>query len=262
MPIKSHPLIDLDDSTIYQWREVIAETARSRRIFVLSDTETTCNQKKTADGRFNRVLEWSMIVCVENEDKTLSLLHDKKERPIYIDQPINFLATEPGLQKLTKSTTKVQPEALKTHGITPAYLMGESEGEHGRVLLPHEAPNFKTVMAGVKSLFSEMSYSRPQEAPVMMFFNAPFDVGFLELEAELWEIPNVQSYFAIVDLLVLVKKHCDFLKKKSLDSAYEWAEKVCSDYQHIERPYHSALVDSSIMLPVYNAIVKTASLNR
>ena len=66
---------------------------------------------------------------------------------------------------------------------------------------------------------------------------------------------NIQSYFAVVDLLALVKKHCGFLKKKSLDDAYEWAKDVCPEYGQIERPYHSALVDSSMMLPVYNAVI-------
>lgn len=256
MSEKKSPLLSVDDSTIYKWREVIAEASQSQRIYVLSDTETTSNQKKTPDGLFNRVVEWSMAVCVEGDDGMLSLLLDKKGKPIAIDEPINFLAVEPGYSKLAKSTSRIPPDAVNVHGITPEYLMGEAEGKEGRGMLPQEAPNFKAVMSAVKSLFSEMSYTRPDEAPVMMFYNAPFDVGFLELEAELWEMPNIQSYFAIVDLAVLVKRHCGFLKKKTLDAAYEWGAQQCPEIENIERPYHSALTDSTMMLPVYNAVIK------
>tara|TARA_B100000929_G_scaffold8378_1_gene7140 strand:- start:90894 stop:91682 length:789 start_codon:yes stop_codon:yes gene_type:complete len=255
MPEKKSSLIDVDDSLIYRWRDLISEISKEKRIFVLSDTETTCNQRKTNNGLFNRVLEWSMIVCTENQDGTLSLLHDEKGKPVFIDQPINFLSISPGLSKLEKSTTRVQPGAFKTHGISTEYLLGESEGGLGRGKLSQEAPNFKTVMAAVKTLFSGMSYASPRECPVISFYNAPFDIGFLDVESELWEVPNIQSYFAVVDLLDLVKKHCGFLKKRSLDDAYTWAKDICPEYGQIERPYHSALVDSSMMLPVYNAVI-------
>lgn len=46
MPEKKSSLIDVDDSLIYRWRDLISEISKEKRIFVLSDTETTCNQRK------------------------------------------------------------------------------------------------------------------------------------------------------------------------------------------------------------------------
>lgn len=253
--VNPEKLVDIDDETICHWREVIAEASLNQRVILLSDTETTGLYKVTQDNLFNRVVEWSFLVCVEREDGTLCVLRDQRGNPIQLDQPIDFLAISPSSPKLLKSTLSIEKGSADTHGITEDYLGGGEGGLLGRPPLPHQAPHFKAVFDVAKMMFSGMAYHTPATTPVLMFYNAPFDVGFLNLECELWRVPPIESYFCILDLMTLAKRYCTSVQNKTLDSVYQWSTEILPVDDKILRPYHSAIVDSEMMLNVYNAII-------
>lgn len=252
--------INFPDKKLSDWQESLAEYARQYgAIYAVSDTETTgvlIIDKKT--NKFNRLLEWSICFAYECNGFLKPCL-DSQGEAIVIDEPINpFVHSSPPKPKQKLSVHTVPPDSTDVHGITDDFLFGNDEGEKGRPKLEYCAPNFSTVYDCVRSLFSEPVLKSGDIPIILVFHKAKFDIGFLNHECETWELPLIESIFGVVDTLKLAEKvfrKAELNGSYSLDSLYEYGkEKYPELINHIDRPIHSALIDSMILLDVYNII--------
>lgn len=266
-------LLNITTAKIMNWQACLQRYARThKKLFAVSDTETTgtstyCGVKDVV----HRVLEWSIVFCVEDEDGILSPCVDEAGEHIAINEPINPFAYPGRSPKSKKTISEIPIEAINVHGITMEYLFGMSavEDENGVLLreqLKAPAPSFETVFESVQLLLSFPEYLSTECPVIIVFHNSArkstdasiFDVRFLTNESELWEMSPLESYFYPIDTARLAAQviHKSVAKRYTLDSLHELGRSFYPDkIKNVERPFHSSLVDSYVLIEVYNAII-------
>ena len=84
----------------------------------------------------------------------------------------------------------------------------------------------------------------------LVIHNAPFDLSFLDAELGLLDLPEMTSYCAVVDTLVMAKElHPG--KRNNLDA-------LCERYaiDNAKRTLHGALLDAELLAEVYLAMTR------
>lgn len=272
--ISSPALSSVSPERLDRWRKILEEKSLTQKTFYLvSDTETTGTQIYEEQSKeFNRVLEWGMVLCEATPDGLLKPMLDEDGSPIVINEPINFFI-EPRKNKKQKSSVKhIDPKSTKVHGLTIEYLFakpcevntltadgGLAENEADiRPPLAQCAAYFEMVFFALQRLFNFSAYMQAEITVHVVFHNAPFDVGFLNHEMEMAEHPPLESFFIPLDTL---KKAQRIIPSKelpsgySLDSLFEFGKSRYPDHiKDLDRPYHGALIDSMILVEVWNTI--------
>jgi DNA polymerase III subunit epsilon len=166
---------------------------------IVLDTETTGLSPETG----HRLIE---IGCVELVDRRL---------------------TGNNFHQYLHPERDIDPEALKVHGITSAFLA--------------DKPRFAEIAAAFLRYISDAE---------LIIHNAPFDVGFLNHELQRWHpgLPTIAERGAVCDTLVLAR-HRHPGQRNSLDA-------LCKRYQidNTQRTLHGALLDAEILAEVYLAM--------
>lgn len=253
-------LINCTEEMQLEWSKRLEEAALEYgHLYICSDTETTGTQRIDQTTRaFARVLEWSMSFRVLNDDNVLVPVLDKKGRPIELDQAINPFIEEQVTKKQKMSITYVPKDGIGTHGITEEYLFGNEPGQGGREALPHCAPPFSEVFFALQRMMNFPSYLNAEVPVYMVFHNADFDVGFLNQEMEMISQSPLESYFIPLDTLVQAKKLIqknEIADGYTLDSVFQWSKaKYPEHIKDMDRPIHTALIDSLILSEVFSAL--------
>mgnify|MGYP001277818372 FL=1 len=258
-PDSKFKLINCTEEMQLEWSKRLEEAAcEYGHLYICSDTETTGTQRIDQTTRkFARVLEWSMSFRVLNEDNILVPVLDKKGRPIELDQAINPFIEEQITKKQKMSITHIPKDGIGTHGITEEYLFGNEPGEGGREQLPHCAAPFSEVFYALQRMMNFPAYLKAEVPVYMVFHNADFDVGFLNQEMEMINQAPIESYFIPLDTLVQSKKliQKNEIDGYTLDSIFKWSkEKYPEKIQDMDRPIHTALIDSLILSEVFSAL--------
>ena len=114
-------------------------------------------------------------------------------------------------------------EALKVHGITSEFLK--------------DKPKFEAVAADL------LDYLKDAE---LVIHNAPFDLGFLDMELRLIGQPKLRDFVAgVIDTLVMAKELYPG-KRNSLDALCDRLE-----VDNSGRALHGALLDAELLADVY-----------
>lgn len=114
-------------------------------------------------------------------------------------------------------------EALKVHGITTEFLK--------------DKPKFEAIAADL------LDYLKDAE---LVIHNAPFDLGFLDMELSLIGKPRLRSFVCnVIDTLVMAKEMYPG-KRNSLDALCDRLE-----VDNSGRALHGALLDAELLADVY-----------
>jgi DNA polymerase-3 subunit epsilon len=162
---------------------------------IVLDTETTGLDYASGD----RIIE---VGCIELLDRRLTTRH---------------------FHHYVNPERDSDPEALKVHGLTTAFLS--------------DKPKF----ADIAEAFCD--FIRGAE---LIIHNAPFDLGFLNAELARLGLPPVESIAtSVIDTLVMVREIIPF-GHRSLDA-------LCRHYEvsNTHRHLHGALVDAALLADVY-----------
>src|ERR1700761_1861414 len=120
------------------------------------------------------------------------------------------------------------PGALAVHGLTTEFL--SDKPKFGEI-----ADQFRDFIQGAD----------------LIIHNAPFDIGFLDVEFALLGLPQVSTYCGeIIDTLARAKQMCPG-KRNSLDA-------LCDRFgiSNAHRTLHGALLDSELLAEVYLAMTR------
>lgn len=247
--------VDLDN-----WRQEIEQLSLTHKeLYLVSDTETTGTLIVDSVSKlFNRVLEWGMVLCIKDEQDLLSPVIDSKGRPIIINEPINPFIEPIKNKRQLLSTKSIDKESTQVHGLTLNYLFGKEDGLAGRPSLKAPAPYFEMVFFALQRLFNFSAFLQGDLTVYLVFHNAPFDIGFLNHEMELAEAPPIESFFIPLDTLRMAKKIIakeDIPEGYSLDNIFAFGQTHYPDHiKETARPYHGALIDSFILMEVWNVL--------
>jgi len=251
--------INFNHNKLSDWRDTISSYAQEYgNLYLVSDTETTdVNLFDPVSGKLNRVLEWGICFCYKDENGYLNVCKDSSGEIIGIDEPINPFISDIKVRGKV-SVTEPHPESIPIHGLTLEYLFGEGESPNKRTRLPITgAPTFEVVFDLFRELVDVPPLKYGQVTMTSVFHNSPFDMRFLNSECSCAKLPPPESFFNVLDTKALAE--ATIIKKDigsyTLDSIYEYGKKNYPDLiTDIERPYHSAMVDSLILVQVYNII--------
>lgn len=246
-----------------EWRDTLSSYAQEYgNIYIVSDTETTdVNLFDFSTGFLHRVVEWALCFCYKDKDGYLNLCKDSKDRVICIDEPINPFISD-SKSKGKTSVSDMGEGSVDVHGLTVEYLFGEGKSPKNRPMLNPEygAPTFSVVMDLLQEITNSPPLSDGSVLITAVFHNQSFDMKFLNSEAEWISSPPLESFFRVEDTMTLVK---DVLLKKvdveshKLDDIYKYGQDNYPELtSNTDRPYHSAMVDSLILVQAYNVIHK------
>lgn len=248
------------------WREKLAEYAlKYGEIYAVSDTETSDKTiVSEKNGLFNRLLEWSICFCYKDEDGMLRHCVDNNGDMIFVDELSNpFIDNKNKNIKNLKTIKNIPQGSIDVHHITLPYLFAEESSE-GRPKLDYPAAPFTEVFSLVMSLLDSAIFKEAKALVHLMFHNAPFDVRFLNHECETSNLSPIESFFGIIDTQVFAASVItkEEIKTYSLDNIYLFGkENYPQLIEDTDRPIHSALLDSLILVEVYNVIAHHAKVN-
>lgn len=241
------------------WRDTLEEYANVYgSLYAVSDTETTSNTViSKVTGLFERVLEWSICFCYKDKDGYLREIKDENGELIVLNEPMNpFLSVDKKMPKQKLSVKDIHPESIEVHGITLDYVFGVSGGEFNRPKLKSVAPTFEAVLETCLSLLDFNSYKFADIVVYLVFHNAPFDVRFLNSECDMYGLPKIESFFGVIDTQDLCAQILS-VNRMSLDSLYSFGKENYPELiEKVERPFHSSLIDSCILIQAYNVLNK------
>lgn len=286
-PLTASKLINANEVIIDKWRAQLEKHSLTRKeIYLVSDTETSgtmviCPKTKL----FNRVLEWSFIVCEKSENGLLYPLKDDDGEIIKFNEPINPFVEPIKTKKQQLSIKEIDPESTEVHGIDVYYLFATNKtskindetdtGNENKIVsnqednstqesgilrepLPHCAPYFELVWCAVQRLFNFSRYLGGEVSVFFVFYNASFDIRFLNNEMSLIDNPPIESFFIPLDALKTANtllKGKGLVPNLKLDSIYEFGlQRYPESIKKIERPYHASYIDSLILLEAINTL--------
>lgn len=120
------------------------------------------------------------------------------------------------------------PGALQVHGLTTHFLK--------------DKPKFNQITAEFMAFI---------EGAELIIHNAPFDVGFLDLELGLAKLKSLDNYCATITDTLKIAKDLHPGKRNNLDA-------LCDRYQidNSKRTLHGALLDAELLADVYLAMTR------
>lgn len=266
--IKEPALRSVDHQKLDAWRQYLEEKSiHQNTLYLVSDTETSGTMIYEEDKKeFNRVLEWALIVCEKNEQGLMIPIVTPSGDHIIINEPINPFIEPIKNKKQQASIKTISEESTGIHGLTMEYLFGLPDA--GKVAVDKKgmtrpaadkpAAYFEMVIFALQRLFNFTAYLNGDLTVHLVFHNAPFDIGFLNHEMEMAEHSPIESFFIPLDTLKLAKL---IIPKKyitegySLDSLFKFGLSRYPDViKEQDRPFHGALIDSFILIEVWNTI--------
>jgi DNA polymerase-3 subunit epsilon len=141
---------------------------------------------------------------------------------------VNRRLTGNHLHRYVNPERDIDAGAMQVHGITPEFL--------------HDKPRF----AGIAREFVDFIHGAE-----LIIHNAPFDVGFLNMELRLLEMPLLNTWCeGVVDTLAMAKSlHPG--QRNNLDA-------LCKRYgvDNASRTLHGALIDCELLAAVYLALTR------
>jgi DNA polymerase-3 subunit epsilon len=123
---------------------------------------------------------------------------------------------------------EIDPAAQEVHGITSDFL--------------HDKPRFKEIASDFIKFVKEA---------ILIIHNAPFDIGFINMELGLIEMPPIEE--AVADVIDTLKMAKDMRpgQRNNLDA-------LCRFYNidNSQRSLHGALLDAQLLAEVYLAMTR------
>lgn len=264
----SLPLVNIDEEKILKWSKVLEKIAlKYGEIYLISDTETTGTQIVDPKTKlFSRVLEWSIAFAYKDAEGIYHQILDDAGVPIEIDEPINPFIEKAHSKKQKQSINYIPKETVEVHGITEEYLFGEDNNLRRPRLTTPAAP-FVFVFQALTNLLNFPAFRDGTATIYLVFHNADFDVRFLNHEMDMNGLPPIESYFLIIcsekDLATKLLSKKEVANYK-LDTLFEFmVKRYPEQVTPLERPLHTALGDSLILLQTMNGLsLKLKELNQ
>ena len=165
-------------------------------------------------------------IVLDTETTGLSAKHGDRVIEIACLELIDFKPTGRVLHHYLNPQRACQPEAVKVHGITDAFLQ--------------DKPTFAELAGDILAFVA---------GSTLVIHNAPFDLGFLNAELQQLQRPTIERQVAgVVDTLALARQH--FAKQRnSLDGL---CERFGVDLS--ARGLHGALLDAQLLAEVYRRL--------
>jgi|AntDeeMinimDraft_5_1070356.scaffolds.fasta_scaffold12275_2 DNA polymerase III epsilon subunit-like protein len=272
----SGKLVNFKESKLESWRSLLSAAAREYgNIYIFIDTETTGTSTFDDNlAQYHRVLEFSCVFTYRDRDGFCHVIKDQRGSPVCIDEPMNpFVDADSSKSAIAKkSVNKLSEDNIRVHGLSIPFLFGEEEGPapFRRSQLKHPAPSYTQVFDAFSKLISFDGYMDDNIDIYGVFHNAPFDLRFLNQESDIFQKHIFESFFCSIDTQVAAKKILPkrLVKLKdsskasySLDRCYEAVLDMHPDVVNaVDRPIHTALIDSMITLEMFNGL--NAEINR
>lgn len=280
---------------VEEWSNIVSTKIREgKQIMVFFDTETTGGvsgatisvvEKKDLkyEGKLHRMVEIGASVTVldEKTGKCEPLL-DSKSEPIRFHEYLNIWSEDKNKLKRINSMQEMPFGAFRVHGISKEFLEGKTylgkgleEYEKGDVkyYLKKPAPTFEEViepLMKITGLTHKINENNNEKKVIYTAHNAEFDNKFMNSEFQLIGLSPFESYAASLCTLMLAK---DIIPKTtnpadygmegkkfsySLDKLYQFVNNNgFSNEKEIPRDLHGAMVDTRIMLNMYNGLTNT-----
>ena len=277
-------LIITPSDKIEEWSNIVSEKIyEGKQIVVFYDTETTGGVRKGKgvsvvekddakyEGKRHRMLEIGASVTVLNEENgQCEPLLDNYGKPILFHEYLNIWAEDEKQLRKINSMLEVPYGAYRVHGISEKFLNGDVELGHdlqnidSDFKLPKSAPTFQQViepLMKVTGLLHVRQNPEKEKRVIYAAHNSEFDNKFMNSEFQLAGLSPFESYAASLCTLVMSK---DIIppsatnKKYSLDALYQHVlDNNYVENNPIPRELHGAMVDTRILLTMYNGITNS-----
>lgn len=269
---------------IEEWSNIVSEQIyEGKQIIVFYDTETTGGVRKGKgvsvvekddmqyEGKRHRMLEIGASVTVLNEENgQCEPLKDKSGDLIRFHEYLNIWAEDKNQLKKINSMTDVPYGAYVVHGISEKFCNGEVVLGHdlksidSNFKLNKSAPTMQQVIEPLMKVTGLSHITKDEEIEKRVIFaahNAEFDNKFMNSEFQLAGLSPFESYAATLCTLEMGRDIIppqEVNKKYSLDSLYQYVlDKNFVENKPIPRELHGAMVDTRILLTMYNGITNS-----
>ncbi len=264
------------------WAELVSEQIyNGKQIVVFFDTETTggvsgntISVKEKNDhkyeGKLHRMLEIGASITVFNEaNGVCEPLLDKDGDCVRFHEYLNIWAEDKNKLRRINSMTEVPFGAYRVHGISQLFLEGKVPLGHNLdnidsdFKLPRPAPTMEQVIEPLSKIIglSHITKDELKEKTIKCAaHNAEFDNKFMNSEFQLVGKSVFESYISPLCTLNLAKSVLpkSEVGKYNLDSLYKYVkENNLSSNEAIPRDLHGAMVDTRMLLDVYNGITNS-----
>lgn len=269
---------------IEEWSNIVSEKIyEGKQIVVFYDTETTGGVRKGKgvsviekddmqyEGKRHRMLEIGASVTVLNEENgQCEPLTDNSGDLIRFHEYLNIWAEDKNQLKKINSMTEVPYGAYMVHGISEKFCNGEVvlgydlKNIDSNFKLNRTAPTMKQVIEPLMKVTGLLHITKDEELEKRVIFsahNAEFDNKFMNSEFQLAGLSPFESYAATLCTLNMSKDIIppqEVNKKYSLDSLYQYVlNKNFVENKPIPRELHGAMVDTRILLTMYNGLTNS-----
>jgi DNA polymerase III epsilon subunit-like protein len=266
------------------WSNIVSEKIyEGKQIVVFFDTETTGGVRKGRgisvvekddikyEGKRHRMLEIGASVTVLNEENgQCDPLTDNSGDLIRFHEYLNIWAEGEKELKKINSMIDVPYGAYRVHGISEEFLNCEVvlghdlDNQDSNFKLERKAPTMKQAIDPLMKVTGLQHIRKNPDIEKRVIFaahNAEFDNKFMNSEFQLAGLSPFESYAASLCTLAMSRDiipPLEVSKKYSLDSLYKYVLRenfVKND--EIPRELHGAMVDTRILLTMYNGLTNS-----
>lgn len=277
-------LIITPSNKIEEWSNIVSEKIyEGKQIVVFYDTETTGGVRKGRgvsvvekdeakyEGKRHRMLEIGASVTILNEETgQCEPLLDNSGSAIHFHEYLNIWAEDEKQLRKINSMQEVPYGAYRIHGISKEFLNGDVNLGHdlnhieSDYKLQSKAPTFQQViepLMKVTGLLHVTQNPEKEKRVVYTAHNSEFDNKFMNSEFQLAGLSPFESYAASLCTLVMSRDIIpkpETNNKYSLDALYQYVlNKNYVENKPIPRELHGAMVDTRILLTMYNGITNS-----
>lgn len=269
---------------IEEWSNIVSEKIyEGKQIVVFYDTETTGGVRKGRgvsviekddmqyEGKRHRMLEIGASVTILNEENgQCEPLKDNSGELIRFHEYLNIWAEDKNQLKKINSMTDVPYGAYLVHGISEKFCNGEVVLGHDLKSIDSDfklnkpAPTMQQVIEPLMKVTGLLHIVQDPELEKRVIYaahNAEFDNKFMNSEFQLAGLSPFESYAATLCTLEMGRDIIppqEVNKKFSLDSLYQYVlDKGFVENKPIPRELHGAMVDTRILLTMYNGLTNS-----
>lgn len=276
-------LIMTPSHKIDKWAELVSKKIyEGKQVIVFFDTETTGGVSGNTinviekndhqyEGKRHRMLEFGASVTVFNEETGVcEPLLDEEGDCVRFHEYLNIWAEDPNKLRRINSMTEVPWGAYIVHGIDKDFLEGKKplghkiKGFEGGFKLPKPAPTMEQIIEPLSKVIGLSHVTRDEKLEKTIkcaAHNAEFDNKFMNSEFQLVGKSVFESYISPLCTLLLAKSvlpKSEVGGKYNLDSLSNYVkEQGLVQNEEIPRDLHGAMVDTRILLQIYNGITNS-----